>query len=74
MVEQIKKRLIDVVTVIVVMLIFWAVYSGFIVMRQVGAFYANQCSIVQEQALKAAVERELALAPQGPIGAVEEKE
>ena len=57
--EHLKNRLIDVTTVAAVALIFWAVYSGYVLAGAVRTFYAGQCGIIQEQALEKAVADEL---------------
>lgn len=63
--EYIKHRLYDVVTVVIVGLIFWAVYTGYVLMGTINGFYTNQCSIVQDQALEKAVQERLDLMETG---------
>lgn len=57
--DHAKRRLIDVSTVIAVGLIFWAVYTGYVLMGAVNSFYTGQCRVVQDQALEQAVEEEM---------------
>ena len=58
--EQLRQRAVDLVWVCIVLLLGWAVYTGYVLMGAVNATYTGNCSIVQEQALERAVEAELA--------------
>lgn len=55
MFEQMKTRAVDVLAILAVVLIFWAGYTGYVLMGAVRATYAGQCGIIQERALEEAV-------------------
>lgn len=54
-----KNRLLDVAYVGVLVLIGWALFTGYVLMVTVNNFYKGQCNIAQEQAVKIAVEEKL---------------